>query len=63
MIHSKLNNEYFGEFPYCNNCKNFINELKCKAFDNIPNKILFNDVKHDKPIKGQKGDFVFEPVK
>ena len=53
--------------PECFNCKHYLpnpNEehYSCKAFDIIPEKILFNKIAHTKPIKGQKGKFVFEPI-
>jgi len=62
----------------CVNCRNykglhFINLSKdieddyvnfCKAFsDEIPNEILIGDNKHTKPLKDQKNDIVFEPIK
>ncbi len=52
--------------PRCFSCKNFqgLNEdnrgYKCKAFDIIPNDILLIKKLHDRPILGQKGDYVFE---
>ena len=52
------------EKTLCEDCKHRIKGTAgCKAFDKIPEDVYFNDIKHDKPIKGQKGDFVFEPVK
>ncbi len=47
----------------CSNCKNYEGEYKCKAFNFIIKEIFTGLKAHDKPIKGQKGDFVFEPVK
>jgi len=46
----------------CTNCKHFINDGKwgCKAFFSIPDEIVFNRTIHDKPIKGQDNDVVFE---
>lgn len=46
--------------PICNTCKNHINGLKCKAFDEIPDSILFGDNDHSKPLKNQGNNFVFE---
>lgn len=44
----------------CFKCKHFTPlEGGCKAFDDIPNKILLeND--HSKPLKGQGNNIVFE---
>jgi len=44
----------------CFNCKNW-NQFDdgCKAFKDIPWEIIENN-KHDKPLKGQKNNFVFE---
>ena len=47
-------------FPICNNCKNHIGDLKCKAFNIIPNEILFGKNDHSKPLKGQENDIIFE---
>jgi hypothetical protein len=47
--------------PICNKCKHHIWFLKCKAFDKIPDDILDGDNNHEKPLEGQKGDFVFTP--
>ena len=48
-------------------CETCIHRIKgtsgCKAFDVIPEEIYFEENKHDKPIKGQKGNFVFEKEK
>ena len=49
----------------CNLCKHLVNPLPtkriCQAFpQGIPKKIWNNEIKHDKPIKGQNGNFVFE---
>lgn len=45
----------------CNNCKNYIGDLKCLAFpDGIPEKILTGELDHEKPIEGQSNNFVFE---
>ena len=46
----------------CINCKHFINDGKwgCDAFFSIPDEIVFNRVIHDKPIKGQDNNIVFE---
>lgn len=46
-------------FPICNNCKHYLGDAKCKAFDIIIDDILEGKNLHSKIIKGQKGDFVF----
>ena len=48
-------------FPICGECKHFTGSLKCKAFDKIPIEILSGENDHEKPLPGQKGDFVFTP--
>jgi hypothetical protein len=48
-------------FPICNNCKNKIDGLKCKAFDVIPDEIYDGENDHSKPLPGQKNDVIFEP--
>ena len=53
----------YGSQPVCIKCKNYIKGLKCKAFDEIPDKILLGDNDHTKPLKEQKNDIVFEPIK
>ena len=49
----------------CNKCKHYYWGEKpgdCDAFDEIPKGIILGDIKHDKPIAGQKNDIVFEPA-
>lgn len=44
--------------PQCYDCVHFNEDKKhtCKAFpDGIPDKILFNEVSHKKPFKGDNG--------
>jgi hypothetical protein len=39
--------------------------VHCKAFpfpQQIPDEILFNELKHTIPIEGQLGDYIFEPI-
>ena len=50
-------------FPICNNCKNKLENLSCKAFETIPDSILFGENNHSKIIEGQKGEYVFEEEK
>jgi len=52
------------EFSQCIDCKwKNIGEMGCKAFpDIIPDEILSNEKKHNKPFKNQIGDFVYEKI-
>lgn len=45
--------------PICNECKHRLEGITCKAFEVIPDEILFGENDHSKPLPGQKGDFVF----
>lgn len=47
----------------CAKCKLYNeDEATCKAFPKgIPENMLEGDIKHDKPIKGQQGDYLFTP--
>ena len=49
------------ELPKCETCKFKILGAGCSAFDEIPDEIYYNEKEHSEPIKGQKGDFVYEP--
>jgi hypothetical protein len=51
--------------PVCFKCKHYDKETAtCAAFPKeIPDIIYYNGDKHEKPIKGQKNDIVFEPLK
>lgn len=61
-IKEKLTSEEaLQTIPICNNCKNYIEGLKCKAFDIIPDVILFGENNHSKVLKGQLNDFIFTP--
>lgn len=48
----------------CNNCKHLIkNSMSCEAFPNgIPCEILMSQIPHDKKLKNQKNDIVFELI-
>jgi len=48
----------------CLNCKNFNEDAGgCVDFtDGIPDKIIKSN-KHDKPLKKQKNNIIFEPIK
>lgn len=47
----------------CNKCKNRITGIKCKAFDIIPDVVLFGENDHSKPLPNQSNDVVFESIK
>ncbi len=50
----------------CLNCKHFIHDKKytCKAFlKGIPDKIVYNKIKHDHRLTGQTGEYIFEEKK
>lgn len=46
--------------PICNSCKHWIKDLKCKAFNVIPDEILIGENKHSKPLAKQGNDIVYE---
>ena len=46
--------------PICIKCKNYIREQKCKAFDLIPSSIWSEGETHNKPLKDQNNNIVFE---
>jgi len=46
--------------PICNTCVHHVEGLTCKAFDVIPDSILFGDNNHSKPLKNQKNKLVYE---
>lgn len=48
-------------FPQCNRCMHRnADVVTCKAYPNrIPDPILGNEVKHDRVLPGQAGEFVF----
>lgn len=51
------------EIVLCNNCKNYIGDLKCLAFPNeISQEILNGENDHSKPLPEQDNDIVFEPI-
>ena len=56
------NGNTLNDLPICNGCKNHIDGLKCKAFEIIPDEILFGENDHSKPLPDQKNDIVFEPI-
>jgi len=46
----------------CFGCKHFKNIDGCVAFDGEIPEIIIKKNEHKKPIKGQKNDFIFEPI-
>jgi hypothetical protein len=46
----------------CLKCKNYLSELKCLAFDLIPNEILLDENDHSEPLKQQGNNIVFEAI-
>lgn len=66
MAKTTIDNGFEVYSPYrskCSQCKHFnVVELKCKAFETIPDNFLSGDKVHDKIIEGQIGDYVFTPV-
>lgn len=52
------------EGTQCNNCKNYISDLKCVAFLNgIPYDILSGEKSHDEVMPNQDNKVIFEPIK
>jgi len=46
----------------CYKCKHLLSKMSCKAFpERIPQKLHRELVKHDKVIKNQTGNFIYEP--
>jgi hypothetical protein len=52
------------EILLCQNCINYLSELKCLAFpDGIPDIILNGESGHSKPLQNQDSNMVYEPIK
>ena len=47
----------------CEDCKHFIGDVRCEAFDMIPLEFYYDAESHDKVVDFQKGDFVFSTSK
>lgn len=45
----------------CINCMNYLGDLSCQAFKEIPEEILVGDNNHTKPLPDQDNDIVYEP--
>lgn len=43
----------------CRECRHYIGDWVCHAFDLIPMELFFDAGKHNKILDTQKGDFVF----
>ena len=61
-----MEKEIFTSIPQCFECFYYIKyngeNFKCEAFPvEIPENILNNKIKHNKIIKGQKGNYIFKP--
>lgn len=53
--------------PQCITCKHLDRQvrgvIRCPAFpQEVPDAIAFNEVAHDRPMLGQHGEIVHEPV-
>lgn len=47
----------------CMKCKNrFQNQKSCKAYEDIPDDIFFNKVRHTEPFGGEKTDNDGNPI-
>jgi len=46
----------------CLECKHYEADMKCTAFNLIPNEIWEGLNEHKKPLKRQENDVVFEPI-
>jgi len=46
--------------PICNTCVHHVEGLTCKAFDVIPDSILFGENNHSKSLKKQQNKLVYE---
>jgi hypothetical protein len=62
---SKIFGDYIesdlNSFPDCNICKHHIDGLTCKAFETIPDDVIFGRIKHLKKHPEQDNDILFEP--
>lgn len=46
--------------PYeCKDCKHYLGDISCLAFDSIPLEIYCDAEKHTKIVDGQHGNYVF----
>lgn len=46
--------------PKCCTCEHYLKHLSCKAFDSIPDNIVFNRIEHDKVIDNQQGEYIYK---
>ena len=47
----------------CEDCKHYLDDCKCKAFDIIPEKFWDDASAHNSVEAGQKGKFIFEAAR
>lgn len=53
--------DYFAIKSQCKNCDNYILNFTCFAFPKkIPEDVYINKIIHNKPLKNQNNDIVFE---
>lgn len=52
----------YSKQPKCVKCKHYISDLKCLAFNIIPDIILLEGNNHLKPLPNQGNDITFEPL-
>ena len=52
----------YSKQPKCVKCKHYISDLKCLAFNIIPDIILLEGNNHSKPLPNQDNDIAFEPL-
>ncbi len=60
MDNKFISTENTFTIPDCNKCIHHIDGDVCKAFDKIPIEILIDDIKHDKVMPGQIGEYIFQ---
>ena len=46
----------------CLKCKNYLSDLKCMAFDKIPETILLDENDHSEPLPDQGNEIVYESI-
>ena len=55
--------DYFATKSQCKKCDNYILNFTCLAFtEKIPQEVFINKIIHNKPLKNQDNDIVFEPI-
>jgi hypothetical protein len=46
----------------CLKCKNYLSDLRCLAFNEIPKEILLDENDHSEPLPNQDNNITFEPI-